>query len=57
MNKFRVFLKDKNKLVYPEWITFFKNFAEFKVKNEKGYTIYKKNYKNLEIMKNTEFSR
>lgn len=53
--KFRVFLKEKNKLVYPEWITFFKDFAEFKVKNEKGYSVYKQSYKNIDIMKATEF--
>ncbi len=53
--KFRVFLKEKNKLVYPEWIAFFKDFAEFKVKKEKGYIIYRQNYKNIDIMKATEF--
>lgn len=53
--RFRVFLKEKNKLVYPEWITFFKDFAEFKVKEEYGYTIYRQSYKDIDIMKATEF--
>ena len=53
--KFRVFLKEKNKLVYPEWIEFFKDYAEFEVKNEKGYSFYKQSYKNIDIMKATEF--
>lgn len=39
--------------MYPEWITFFKNFAEFKVKKEYGYTIYRPSYKDIDIMQYT----
>ncbi|AYV93572.1 YopX family protein [Fusobacterium necrophorum] len=51
--KFRAWLKEKNKLVYPEWIAFFKDFAEFKVKEAYGYTVYRPNYKNIDIMQYT----
>lgn len=51
--KFRVFTKEKNRLVYPEWITFFKDFAEFRVKEEYGYTIYRPSYKDIDIMQYT----
>lgn len=51
--KFRAWLKEKNKLVYPEWIAFFKDFAEFKAKEVYGYTVYRPNCKNVDIMQCT----